>query len=98
MSMLEFFYDGRKIISSLLLSWLFLTVFFMFGREIVPSQVYIMFLTKYYGELNPISFLIFYYFIVSYIFASLIIVLYDLTMIISKNRMKNVQKVVENAQ
>ena len=89
MSLLEFFYDGRKLIASLLITWLFLTVFFMFKKEIIPSEVYIILLSKYYSELNPIAFLIFYYFIVSYIFSSLIIVLYDLVVIIAKNRLKN---------
>ena len=87
--LLEFFYDGRKLFTALILTLLFLIMFFVFGEEIVPYNVYILLFSKYFGDLNPTAFLIFYYFLVAYLFSSLIIVLYDLIVIIAKNRLKN---------
>lgn len=89
MSMLEFFYDGRKIIMSLALTLLFLIMFFVYDKEVIPYSVFLLLFSRYFGELNPTAFLLFYYFLVSYIFSSLIIVLYDLVIIIAKNRSKN---------
>jgi len=88
MSLLEFFYDGRKLFTSLILTLLFLVVFFMYKQEIIPYNIYLLLFSRYFGELNPTAFLLFYYFLVSYIFSSMIIVLYDLVVIIAKNRMK----------
>ncbi|OGI12390.1 hypothetical protein A3K64_00995 [Candidatus Micrarchaeota archaeon RBG_16_36_9] len=88
MSLSEFFYDGRKLFMSLILTLLFIVVFFMYKQEVIPYSVYLLLFSRYFGELNPTAFLIFYYFLVSYIFSSMIIVLYDLVVIIAKNRMK----------
>jgi len=88
-SLLEFFYDGRKIFMSLIFSLLFLMIFFVFKQEIIPYDIYFSLFSKYFGEINPIAFLIFYYFLVSYIISCLIIVVYDLFIIIIRRRSKN---------
>ncbi|NIM47430.1 MAG: hypothetical protein GTN40_04725 [Candidatus Aenigmarchaeota archaeon] len=87
-SLLEFFYDGRKIFMALILGLLFLIVFFVLKQEIIPYNVFFSLFSKYFEELHPISFLIFYYFIVAYIISSLIIVVYDLIIIFIKRRRK----------
>lgn len=86
MSMLEFFYDGRKLFASLILTLLFLTILFVFQREVLSYNIYLLLFSRYFGEINSTAFLLFYYFLVSYIFSSFIIVLYDLVIIVIKNR------------
>jgi hypothetical protein len=88
MSLSEFFYDGRKLFMSLILTILFLIVFFVFKQDAVSYSIFLFLFSRYFGELNPTAFLLFYYFLVSYIFSSLIVVLFDLVVIIAKNRMK----------
>ena len=91
-SLLEFFYDGRKIIMALSFTLLFFVVLLIFKRDILPYDIYLALFSKYFGEINPMAFLIFYYFLVAYIFSSLIIVLYDLLIIVLKGRQKNASK------
>jgi len=88
-SLLEFFYDGRKLFITISLTLLFIIVFFVFNREMVPYSVFLLLFSKYFGEINPTAFLIFYYFLVAYIFSCLIIVAYDLIIIIIKKGSKN---------
>ncbi len=85
MSLLEFFYDGRKLFLALILTLLLLIFYFVFQIEIIPYNVFIILFSNYLEELNPISLLIFYYFIVNYIFSIIIIGIYDLIKKRSKN-------------
>ncbi len=87
-SLLEFFYDGRKLFMTLIFTLLFLIVFFVFKQELIPYSIYLSLFSKYFGEINPIAFLIFYYFLVSFIISCLIIVVYDLVIITIKRRVK----------
>ena len=85
MSLLEFFYDGRKLFLALILTLLLLIFYFVFQIEIIPYNIFIILFSNYLEELNPISLLIFYYFIVNYIFSIIIIGIYDLIKKRSKN-------------
>ncbi len=89
MSLLEFFYDGRKIFMSLTFTLLFLMIFFVFKHEIVPYDLYLTLFSEYFGELNPVAFFLLYFFIVSYVISCLIIVVYDVVILILKKRRKN---------
>jgi hypothetical protein len=60
----------------------------VFKQDAVSYSIFLLLFSRYFGELNPTAFLLFYYFLVSYIFSSLIVVLFDLAVIIAKNRMK----------
>ena len=74
---------------ALVFTMLFLTVLFVFKREMVPYNVYLALFSRYFGEIDYRAFLIFYYFLVAYIFSSLWIVFYDMIIIVIKNRRKN---------
>jgi len=86
-SLLEFFYDGRKLFITIILTLLFLIVFFVFKKEIIPYNVFWLLFSKYFGEIHPIAFLFFYYFIVSYIISIIIVGFYDFVR--RKRRLEN---------
>jgi hypothetical protein len=89
-SLLEFFYDGRKLFLTLMAFIIFLIVFFVFKKEMVPYSVYLLLFSSYFGELNPMAFLIFYYFLTAYIYSSLMVTTHDLVTIVIKGDLKNV--------
>jgi len=89
-SLAEFFYDGRKIFISLMVFVIFLIAFFVFQKEMIPYSVYLILFSKYFGELNPMAFLIFYYFVIAYVYSSLLVTTHDLVKIIIKGDLNNV--------
>ncbi|NIO44007.1 MAG: hypothetical protein GTN36_00415 [Candidatus Aenigmarchaeota archaeon] len=82
----DFFYDGRKLFSALLLSVFLLALFIEFQVEVIPYNLFITLFSKYFGEISPLVFLFFYYFFICYIFIIIVIGFYDL---IVKRREKN---------
>ena len=88
-SLLEFFYDGRKIFMTIALTLLFIIVFFVYNIEMVPYSVFLLLFSKYFGDINPTAFLIFYFFLTAYIYSCMIIVAYDLLVIVAKGGKKN---------
>jgi len=86
----EFFYDGRKMFLTLMTFIVFLIVFFVFKKEMVPYSVYLILFSNYFGEINPVAFLIFYYLLTAYIYSSLMVTTHDLVTIVIKGDLKNV--------
>jgi len=89
-SLTEFFYDGRKILIALITFIIFIITFFIFKKEVVPYSAYLFVFSKYLGELNPMTFIIFYYSIVAYFYSSLLVSTHDLVTIIMRGGSRNV--------
>lgn len=68
---------------------IFIIAFFNFNIEMVPYSVYLVVFLKYQQELNPLSLLVFYYFIVAYVYSSLLVTAHDLVTIVIKGDLKN---------
>jgi len=77
-NIIDFFYDGRKLFSALLLTVFFLVLFMEFEIEIIPYNLFITLFSRYFDELAPVIILFFYYFIICYIFSLIAIGIYDL--------------------
>ena len=77
-SMLELFYDGRKLFITLIMTLFLLIVFLVFKIEIVPYSIFLALFSRYFVEIHPIAFLIFYCFVISYVYSALWVSFHDL--------------------
>jgi hypothetical protein len=87
---LDFFIDGRKLFIALISTIILLILYFVYQIEIAPFNIFLILFSSYFGELPLISFLIFYYFVVSYVYSVLFVSFHDLiTIMIARSENVN---------